>query len=281
MRRQVLILRLTLMKKAISILLAVLMLASLGTTTWAEEETELTPGLVLDRLAQEEEVSETPEEQAANGALRLAEMVIALDNLGIETQEEADHLNRMLDMLTGVDVPEESLEHKLAAGAMKTFEALMIFLQQADPDGNYAEELQQVFDSFLANDDKADGAKQQAINGLYHSVIISSVIARGFCRNQAAASQIESELASFYEADKSDTGSDVEQLVLGSETLFRMLTAISSLVDTDGSFFDELREISENAYSADSEAEDAIFKLANWLYGCVYMTELIARELYD
>lgn len=31
--------------------------------------------------------------------------------------------------------------------------------------------------------------------------------------------------------------------------------------------------------SADSEDKDPTYRLANWLYGCVYMTELIAREI--
>ena len=124
------------MKKIISSLLAMLMILSLGITGYAEEEIELTTDLVLERLIEGDEASETVGEQAANGAIRLAEMVTALDNLSIETQGEADHLNKILDMLARVDVPEESVERKLAAGAAKTFEAFMIFQQQVDPEGN-------------------------------------------------------------------------------------------------------------------------------------------------
>ena len=168
------------MKKAISLFLVMLMLASLGMTGYAEEKTVITPELILERLNEGDEASETAEDQAANGALRLAEMVVALDNIGIETQDEADHLNRIIDYLLRVDVPEESFDRKLAAGAMKTFEALVIFQQLVDPDEVYAEDMQRLFDSFLANDEKAGEARQQAVNGLYHSVIATSVIARGF-----------------------------------------------------------------------------------------------------
>ena len=265
------------MKKVLSILLAMLMLTSLGISGYADDD--LTTQLVLDRLTEGDEAAQTPSDQAANGALRLAEMVVALDNLSIETQGEADHLNKILDMLAEIDVPEESLNHKLSMGAMKTFEALVIFQQQADSTGKYEKELQQIFDSFVANDEKAADAKQQAVNGLYHSVLAAALIARGFCRNEGMIKQIEAELNDFNEADKSGTESDVDQLLLGSETLFRMLTATASVLDAGGSFSDEMQTLSENTYSANSEDKDPTYRLANWLYGCVYMTELIAREI--
>ncbi len=267
------------MKKIICFLLTILILASPGITAYADEESDLTPDLIIERLLEGDEASETAEDQAANGALRLAEMVVALDNIGIETQGEADHLNKILDMLFEVDVPEESFERKLAAGTMKTFEALMIFQQQIDPDGQFEDNLQQVLDSFLANDEKVGGAKQQAVNGLYHSVLTTSLIVRGLSRTQAAAKQIDAELEAFGKADKDSTGSDLEQLLLGSETLFRMLTAVVSVLDSGGGFSDAIRELSENTYAADAENDDAIYRLANWLYGCVYMTDLIAQEI--
>ena len=154
-------------------------------------------------------------------------------------------------------------------GAMKTFEALVIFQQQADSKGQYEAQLQEIFDSFLANDEKAADAKQQAVNGLYHSVLAAALIARGFCRNEGMIKQIEAELNDFNEADKSGTESDVDQLLLGSETLFRMLTATVSVLDAGGSFSDEMQTLSENTYSADSEDKDPTYRLANWLYGCV------------
>ena len=266
------------MKKIFCFLMAVLLLLSCGISGYAEGNT-LTADLVLQRLAEGEDTSETSGDQAANGALRLAEMLVALDTLSIETQEEADHLNRILDKLVEIDVPDESIEHKLAMGLMKTFEALIIFQQQADQDGAYEEELQQIYDSFVENDDKADGAKQQAVNGLYHSVLAASLIVRGFSRNEAVIRQIEEELAAFDEADKNHAETDVDQLLLGSETLFRMLTALASVLDADGSFSAELREISENTYVADDQNGEATFRLANWLYGCVYMTDVIVGEI--
>lgn len=268
------------MKKTVSFLLAMLMLVSLGTTGFADEENTLTTDLILERLTEVDELSETVEDQVGNGAVRLAEMVVALDSLNIETEDEAEHLNKILDMLAEIDVPEESVEHKLAAGAMKTFEALMIFQQQLDPQGKYEDQLHQIYESFLTNDDKADGAKQQAINGLYHSVLISSVIARGLGQNESLDRQIEAELEAFDEADK-ETESDVDQLRLGSETLFRMLTAVASILGSDDSYSKEVLDLSDDTYATDAENEDATYRLANWLYGCVYMTDVIAREIEE
>jgi hypothetical protein len=266
------------MRKTVSFLLAILMLVSLGTTGFADEENTLTTDLILERLTEGDENSETVGDQVSNGAVRLAEMVVALDNLLIETQDEADHLNNILDMLAEIDVPEESVERKLAAGSVKTFEALMIFQQLVDPQEQYADELDQIYESFLANDDKADGAKQQAVNGLYHSVLTASVIASGFCQNQAMAKQIDAELEDFSKADN-EAGNDMDQLLVGSETLFRMLTAVGSILDASGSYSDSLRELSENTYDSVTEDDDPSFKLACWLYGCVYMTDLIAKEI--
>jgi len=267
------------MKRIVCFLMAVLMLSVCGITGYAAEEDTLTTDLIFQRLAEGDEASETAEDQAANGALRLAEMVVALDNIGIETQDEADHLNRILDALAEVDVPEESIEHKIALGLMKTFEALIIFQQQVDPKGVYEEELEQIYNSFLANDDKAEDATQQAVNGLYHSVFVASVIARGFCRDKTMISQIEKEMEAFGEADKTETASDTDQLVLGSETLLRMLTAVGSVLDSEGKYAAELRELSENVYAADDEEAGPMFRLANWLYGCVAMTGMIAEEI--
>ncbi len=93
------------------------------------------------------------------------------------------------------------------------------------------------------------------------------------------AKQLEAELKAFDEADKHGAESDVEQLLLGSETLFRMLTATVSMLDRDGCCAEELRDLSETTYSADSAVDDPSYRLADWLYGCVYMKEMIAGEV--
>ena len=73
----------------------------------------------------------------------------------------------------------------------------------------------------------------------------------------------------------------MDQLLHGSETLFRMLTAVASILGSDDSYSEEVHDLSDDTYATDAENEDATYRLANWLYGCVYMTDVIAREIEE
>ena len=266
------------MKKVSSIILAILMLASISLAGFAEEDTNITVEKVIGWLNAGDDASETPSEQAANGALRLAEMTVVLCSLSIETQGEADHLNNILKKLAEVDVPDESLEHKLAMGFIKTFEGLVIFEQQLDWEGKYQDYLDQIFDSFSANDEKTETALEQAVNGLIHCVIISSLIAKEHCSTQSMVDQIVREMEDFDAANKAATDMN-EQLINGAEFLYRMLTGIASMRDSYGTFADYIRDASNDTYAASEEDSDQMFQLANWLYGCVGMTGILAQEL--
>ena len=267
------------MKKAVSMMLVIALLCALGCTGFAEEREALTIDRVYDRLEEGDDASETAADQAANGALRLAEMTVMLDSLSIQSQGEADHLNNILDALTEIDVPEESVERKLAVGLIKTFEGLVIFEQQLDWEGNYEDYLDQVFDSYTSNENITETATQQAVNGLYHCVILSSLIAREMCTTQRMINQIEAELDGFYAANEAAADSN-EQLLYGAEYLCRMLTGMASLNDKNGNFADDIQASSESTYAADEEnADNVTFRIANWLYGSVGMTALIARQL--
>ncbi|MBQ3372126.1 MAG: hypothetical protein IJG40_03205 [Oscillospiraceae bacterium] len=266
------------MKKVFSIILAILMLSSISLTGFAEDNSGITVEKVYGWLSAGDDASETPSEQAANGALRLAEMTVVLCSLSIETQDEADHLNNILDKLAEVDLPDESLEHKLAMGFMKTLEGLGIFEQQLDWEGNYQDYFEQIFNSFYANDEKTETAMQQAVNGLYHCVILSSLIAKEHCSTQSMVDQIDQEMADFDAADKA-TADTNEQLVNGAEFLYRMLTGIASMRDSYGTFADYIQDAANDTYAASEEDPDQMFQLANWLYGCVDMTGILAQEL--
>ncbi len=264
------------MKKGISILLAVVMLLSLGAAGWADED-GITVETVYQLLEEGDETSETAEDQAANGALRLAEMLVVLNSLGIQTDGEAAHLNNILDKLSEVDIPDESVQRRLGIGLIKTFEGLMIFEQQLDGDDIHEDTADQIFDSFTAGDEKAANATEQAVNSLYHSVVMASLIAQELCPDKQALSQIQAEMTAFAEGD--EAAADVsEQLANGGETLFRLLTAIASVLSPDDSFAEDIREISENNYAFAETETDATMLLANWLYGSVAMTGLIVEE---
>ena len=264
----------SIMKRIISLLLVSVLLFSLGVIGYAEEQT-LTADLVLERLAATE--CETQEDQVVNGAMRLAEMTVTLDSMSIETQEEADQLNTILDNLAAINVPEESFEHKRGVALTRVLDGLVIFQEQLDRDGRYTDQLNMILQSFDTCDDKAETADEQAMNALYHCVILASLIAQEHCTTQNMVNQVKKETAAFQAGD--EAAADLSaQFVNGGESLFRMLTAIASMRD-DGSYAENIQTISEDTYAAAEADDDPMYQLANWLYGCTSMMAVVVWQL--
>lgn len=264
------------MKRIISLLLVSVLLFSLGIIGYAEQQT-LTADLVLERLGATETESETPEDQVVNGTMRLAEMTVTLDSMSIETQEEADQLNRILDDLAAINVPEESFEHKRGIGLTRVLDGLVIFHEQFDREGRYTDQLNMILESFDTCDDKAETASEQAMNALYHCVILASLIAQENCTTQDMVNQVKKETAAFQAGD--EAAADLSaQFVNGGESLLRMLTAIASMRD-DGSYAENIQTISEDTYAAAEADDDPLYQLANWLYGCTSMMAVVVWQL--
>ena len=274
------------MKRIISLLLVSVLLFSLGVIGYAENET-LTADLVLERLAATE--CETQEDQVVNGAMRLAEMTVTLDSMSIETQEEADQLNNILDnleainvpeesfALEAINVPEESFAHKRGVALTRVLDGLVIFQEQLDRDGRYTDQLNMILQSFDTCDDKAETADEQAMNALYHCVILASLIAQEHCSTQNMVNQVKKETAAFQSGD--EAAADLPaQFVNGGESLLRMLTAIASMRD-DGSYAENIQTISEDTYAAAEADDDPMYQLANWLYGCTSMLAVVVWQL--
>ena len=262
------------MKRIISLLLVSVLLFSLGVIGYAENQT-LTADLVLERLGATE--CETQEDQVVNGAMRLAEMTVTLDSMSIETQEEADQLNNILDSLEAIDVPEESFEHKRGVALTRVLDGLVIFQEQFDRDGRYTDQLNMILESFDTCDDKAETASEQAMNALYHCVILASLIAQEHCTTQNMVNQVKKETSAFQAGD--EAAADLSaQFVNGGESLLRMLTAIASMCD-DGSYADNIQTISEDTYAAAEADDDPMYQLANWLYGCTSMMAVMVWQL--
>ena len=262
------------MKRIISLLLVSVLLFSLGVIGYAENQT-LTADLVLERLGATE--CETQEDQVVNGAMRLAEMTVTLDSMSIETQEEADQLNTILDNLEAINVPEESFEHKRGVALTRVLDGLVIFQEQFDRDGRYTDQLNMILESFDTCDDKAETASEQAMNALYHCVILASLIAQEHCTTQNMVNQVKKETAAFQAGD--EAAADLPaQFVNGGESLLRMLTAIASMRD-DGSYAENIQTISEDTYAAAEADDDPMYQLANWLYGCTSMMAVMVWQL--
>ena len=262
------------MKRIISLLLISVLLFSLGVIGYAENQT-LTADLVLERLGATE--CETQEDQVVNGAMRLAEMAVTLDSMSIETQEEADQLNNILDNLEAINVPEESFAHKRGVALTRVLDGLVIFQEQFDREGRYTDQLNMILESFDTCDDKAETADEQAMNALYHCVILASLIAQEHCSTQNMVNQVKKETAAFQAGD--EAAADLPaQFVNGGESLLRMLTAIASMRD-DGSYAENIQTISEDTYAAAEADDDPMYQLANWLYGCTSMMAVVVWQL--
>ena len=262
------------MKRIISLLLISVLLFSLGVIGYAENQT-LTADLVLERLGATE--CETQEDQVVNGAMRLAEMAVTLDSMSIETQEEADQLNTILDSLEAIDVPEESFEHKRGVALTRVLDGLVIFQEQFDRDGRYTDQLNMILESFDTCDDKAETASEQAMNALYHCVILASLLAQEHCTTQNMVNQVKKETSAFQAGDEAAPDLSA-QFVNGGESLLRMLTAIASMRD-DGSYAENIQTISEDTYAAAEADDDPMYQLANWLYGCTSMMAVMVWQL--
>ena len=158
------------MKKLISILLALLMLASLATTAFAEENVAFNQALVIKWLDEGDDDAVDVDGQLANGALRLAEMVVAVNNWLVASQEEVDRAEAVLSALTEVDTPDVLDETKLAAGTMKALEALLLLANQVDREDKYEAYIEKIVEDFTAQNESMTTGKGQAVNALYQSV---------------------------------------------------------------------------------------------------------------
>ena len=186
-------------------------------------------------------------------------------------------LNTILDSLEAIDVPEESFEHKRGVALTRVLDGLVIFQEQFDRDGRYTDQLNMILESFDTCDDKAETASEQAMNALYHCVILASLLAQEHCTTQNMVNQVKKETAAFQAGD--EAAADLSaQFVNGGESLLRMLTAIASMRD-DGSYAENIQTISEDTYAAAEADDDPMYQLANWLYGCTSMMAVVVWQL--
>ena len=139
------------MKRLLSILLAAVMILSLGSAAFAEEADQgLTQEKVLEWLDEGEDAAESVQGQLANGALRLAEMVVAVNNKLMASEEDVDRAEAVLDALAEVSNSDPGEETILAAGTIKAFEALLLLANQMDREDKYEAYVEQIVDTFSA-----------------------------------------------------------------------------------------------------------------------------------
>ena len=218
------------MKKLISILLALLMLASLATTAFAEENVAFNQALVIKWLDEGDDDAVDVDGQLANGALRLAEMVVAVNNWLVASQEEVDRAEAVLSALTEVDTPDVLDETKLAAGTMKALEALLLLANQVDREDKYEAYIEKIVEDFTAQNESMTTGKGQAVNALYQSVKVMALLIEENCTSEEMVQQVEAGLTQFGEDEEATTTVD-EQLCNGAYWLCKMTAAFAKMVN--------------------------------------------------
>ena len=268
------------MKKVLSILLAFSLLLSLGCTAFADDE-GITSAKVLNWLYEGDDDAASAEDQLANGALRLAEMMVALNNAVGVDWDDADRLEDDLAALEDVDYPDVDDDIKLATGLIKALDAFVVFEQNVDPNGNFDPYLDKILDDYNQRDAVSDTAREKAVNALYAMVRLSALLTEIHCSSQEMVDQIEEGLTEFGE-DEEATETLTDQLENGSRWLCRMLGALIRVLDPNGAYGDFYAQAGDVVSTAKENADSepgTIQEAVDWLYGCVHMAGVLTDGL--
>lgn len=263
------------MKKLMSILLALAMFMSLGTAAFAEENQGITQDLVIKWLDEGDDEAVDVDGQLANGALRLAEMVVAVNNWLLASQEELDRGEAVLSALTEIDTPDVLDETKLAGGTIKALEALFLLANQMDRDDKYEAYVEQIYEAFTAQNEEMNTGKGQAVNALYQSVRVVALLIEENCTSDEMIQQVEAGLTQFAEDDEATTTVD-EQLCNGAYWLCKMTAALAKLVNQDN--IEMIEEMVADYQEISDDTEGVLQRTVTWLYGSVRMFGVLADE---
>lgn len=267
------------MKKHISMLLAILLLVSFCTNTYAEE-TEgliLTPDIVMERLEEGDSFARTAEEQSVNGVYRLAEMLGIAAALRA-TDEECAYVNECLENMYEGNEQNLSNQQKLALGAMQVFNFLEMIAEQEDPAMQYQNNRESLKASFNDGDDAAIDAVQQTVNALYSAIYMAALILEELCPTEDMIANVKDELDAFSRDDDA-CGYANDQIVNGAYWLQRMLTALDTLVSPNDAFTKMAVDLSNENTKKANDQTDSEKELVVWLYSCVQMSDLFAERL--
>ena len=267
------------MKKLISMLLVLLMLVSLCANACAEETKELifTPDIVMERLEEGDHLAWTAEEQTVNGVFRLAEMLGTATAIRA-SDEECENVNACLERIYESEAQDFDNQQKLAVGAMQVFNLLEMIAEQEDPAMKYQSNRDSLREYFSDGDDDAQNAKQQTVNALYSAAQMAALILEEFCPTEEMIAYIEEELEAFSRDNNVCEDAD-DQIVNGAYWLQRMLTAMVTHLSPSEDYTADVLELSAvNTQNANSQPE-LEKELVVWLYSCVQMSDLFAKEL--
>lgn len=267
------------MKRLLSILLAAVMILSLGSAAFAEEADQgLTQDKVLNWLDEGEDAAESVQGQLANGALRLAEMVVAVNNKLMASEEDVDRAEAVLDALTEVSNSDAGEETILAAGTIKAFEALLLLANQMDREDKYEAYVEQIVDTFSAQNEEMTSGKGQAVNALYQSVRVMALLTEEHSTSEDMIQQVEAGLTQFGEDEDATVTTD-DQLANGARWLCKMTAALTKLINPDSAAVSAIEEMMNDNETLSEQQDNSEQQTVIWLYGSVRMLGKLADAL--
>lgn len=260
-------------KRLLSFFLAALMLLPLGCAAFA---VGLTPEQVLQNMYVEENMAATVEDQAVNGAFRLAEMLVCAASVRAKTQEETDALDGILAALTESQNSGGDAEALIAEAAAQIFNVLVMLAEQELLEGGQDAVLQKIRQHYAEESAIVTSPRARTVVALNQSVQILAVLAEGVSSTPEQVKQIEADFARFVEDDKAAENMH-EQIANGARWLFRMESSYTRL--RDGSFAEKVENLADQVAYNSENAVTPRRKLTAWLYGSVHMSNLLYDEI--
>ena len=256
------------MKKLISILLTVIMLVSFCGAAMAEsaDDDSFTPNDVLQWLHDTDQKVEDVDGQLVNGAIRLAQILVCVDNANAN-EEQSKALDDILERLSATNADDNlGMDQRFATGAIQVVAALEILARQSDSEGKNAQIADNLKEEFLKNDEAVTTPSEQAVNALYSAVKFAALAAEENCTSQDMVDQIEEGLTQVGQEDAA-ASTVGEKLAVGSKWLFKMLGAFTKLQGEDK--IQSIENVTNNT-EAGVEGAGSLQATATWLYSCVY-----------
>ena len=256
------------MKKLISILLTVIMLVSFCGAAMAEsaDDDSFTPNDVLQWLHDTDQKAEDVDGQLVNGAIRLAQILVCVDNANAN-EEQSKALDDILERLSATNADDNlGMDQRFATGAIQVVAALEILARQSDSEGKNAQIADNLKEEFLKNDEAVTTPSEQAVNALYSAVKFAALAAEENCTSQDMVDQIEEGLTQVGQEDAA-ASTVGEKLAVGSKWLFKMLGAFTKLQGEDK--IQSIENVTNNT-EAGVEGAGSLQATATWLYSCVY-----------
>ena len=267
------------MKKIAALVLAGVMTVSLGATAFAESGGlvvgEYTREDVLDRLQAVDEAVENADQQAANGAGRLAEMLICAAAYNAD-DEDREAMQNSLDSIKRMSEDENNdTADIMGSSLMEVALTLNLIAEQTDPEGVYEERKNEIYNAYYEDIDTVavEDTDVRSTFPMISSIQMLALIVEEGCSSEDQVAQLEEALAQCSEEFDNAAGA-LEQQAVGAKWLFKMLGAFVKVQNENNA---EPAQALTDQITEQAEAQmGPMQETVQWLYGSVQMASVLA-----